>query len=107
MQSLVQSQVPLRVKEHLLKKDPSVVVILFGSRARGDADAESDWDFMALHDKALTWQEENEYINWIFDLEMEIGEVISVRHWSKEQWNSDLYKAMPLHQNISREGIWL
>jgi len=36
------------VKCTVLELDPEAEVVLFGSRARGDARADSDWDFLVL-----------------------------------------------------------
>ena len=40
-----------RIKETVHRMDPGAQVILFGSQARGDSHAESDWDVLVLIDK--------------------------------------------------------
>ena len=37
------------VKKYIHIIDGAASVILFGSRARGDASVDSDWDFLVLH----------------------------------------------------------
>lgn len=39
------SNIANRIRGEIKKIDPKAKVILFGSRARGDAKRESDWDF--------------------------------------------------------------
>jgi predicted nucleotidyltransferase len=36
------------------------ILILFGSQARGNAKAESDWDFLAVTDRTVNWPEKRE-----------------------------------------------
>ena len=42
-----------KVKEIVHATDPEAEVILFGSRARGDAMEDSDWDILILTPKAV------------------------------------------------------
>jgi predicted nucleotidyltransferase len=37
-----------RVKQAVHEVEPEADIVLYGSRARGDAHAESDWDFLIL-----------------------------------------------------------
>lgn len=37
-----------QVKQSVHEIEPDADIILYGSRARGDAHAESDWDFLIL-----------------------------------------------------------
>jgi predicted nucleotidyltransferase len=39
-----------RVKHAVHEVEPEADIVLYGSRARGDAHAESDWDFLILLD---------------------------------------------------------
>jgi uncharacterized protein len=39
------------VKQSLLSIDDKAIIILFGSRARGDASKDSDWDFLIVTHK--------------------------------------------------------
>lgn len=98
--------IPKAVKEAVQRIDPTATVILYGSRARGDAQPDSDWDFMVVHDHACTREEATACRRRVFrDVELKEDVVVSMLHRSNEQLNSDLYQAMPLHQNINREGL--
>ena len=87
--------------------DPAVEVILYGSRARGDAHPESDYDLLILTDKEANLEKEDAFRRKLFPIELETGAVLTVFLISKENWNSPLYAAMPFYQNVKREGIFL
>ena len=53
-----------RIKSNIHLQNPAAKVILFGSRARGDSNHQSDWDILVLIDKPLLNRaEEKEYRN--------------------------------------------
>jgi predicted nucleotidyltransferase len=87
--------------------DAAAEVILYGSRARGDADEDSDYDLLVLSDGPVTIAKEDEFRRALYDLQLETGTVITVILVDRIDWRTPLYKAMPLHQNITREGISL
>jgi len=87
--------------------DPSAEVILYGSRARGNGTKESDCDLLILTDGDVTLMREDLLRQQLFPLEIETGAVLTVILISKKNWNSALYKAMPLYQNIERDGVTL
>lgn len=41
----------------------------------------------------------------LYEIEWETGEIISSIIKSREDWNSNRYKVVPLHANIEHEGI--
>jgi hypothetical protein len=43
----------------------------------------------------------------VYDLEREQGAVISLIFFAREQWDAPLYRLMPLHHEVEREGIVL
>jgi len=80
---------------------------LFGSRARGDFNADSDWDVLILVDnKKVTNSVEDKFRDDLYDIELESGQVISAFIYPKEYWNS-LLSYSPLFKNVKREGIRL
>lgn len=96
-----------RIKEKIYEKDPTAKVILYGSRARGDYDMNSDWDILILVDKEnATLQTEQEYRHHLLDLELEIGEPISVTVHSKKNWESK-HSVTPLYKSINEDGVVL
>ena len=84
--------------------DPDAEVILYGSRARGDERADSDWDILILTDYSVDLQIERNFRNTLYDLELETGESFSVYALSKSDWQNN-QRFTPFYQNVSHEGI--
>lgn len=80
-------------------------LILFGSRARGDAQDDSDYDLLVLVDAEPDMDMEQAMVGKLFPLECRSGKVLTVFVYAREQWDSALYQAMPFHKNVSREGM--
>jgi predicted nucleotidyltransferase len=93
--------------ETIRKVDPSAEVILYGSRARGDAEPESDYDLLILIDGEVTLEKEDLICRQLYPLELETGRVLIAFVYSRQQWNTPLYRAMPFYKNIEREGVIL
>jgi predicted nucleotidyltransferase len=86
---------------------PDASVILYGSRARGDAREDSDYDLLILVDRQVDMQLERAIVNQLVPLEGQTGKVLTVLIYSRSQWDSPLYQAMPFHKNVTREGVLL
>ena len=96
-----------RIRQSVLQMEPGAEIILYGSRSRGDALPESDWDFLILVDGTLSDERTDRIRHRLYEVEWESGEVISSIVRSREEWNSGLYQAMPFHQQVEQEGIRL
>ena len=106
-------EVPLLKTEHLaveaavrvLKmKFPIDHVILFGSKARGDADAYSDIDLLLLTARPLHWTEEKAIVEALFDIGMAYDVLFSPLCVSSEEWEGNLFQELPIYQEICRDG---
>ncbi len=86
---------------------PNASVILYGSRARGDAREDSDYDLLVLVDQEPDMELEKAIVNRLVPLEVRTGNVLTVLLYSRSQWDSALYRAMPFHKNVTREGVVL
>src|SRR4029077_19903990 len=95
-----EKRVTERIKAKIMEKDPTAEVILFGSHARGDATKESDWDILILVNKPnFERSMARAYREPLFDIELEIEEVITALVKSKDDWETR-YVPTPLYQNI-------
>ncbi len=115
MQFLTDNKALTEQEKDLLKKckkiiegiDPSATLILYGSRARGDAERESDYDLLILTDKEVTLEREDEYRKQLFSLQLETGIVLTILLVSRKEWDSPLFNAIPFYRNVKREGVYL
>jgi predicted nucleotidyltransferase len=93
-----------RIKRIVLDTDPSAKVYLYGSRARGTMKPDSDWDLLILlnRDKIRADVEKN-VTNPLYELELEIGEVISPMVYAEKEWNTR-HRVTPFYSNVMKEG---
>ena len=96
-----------QIRQAVREVEPGAEIILYGSRSRGGAVLESDWDFLILVDGVLCDERTDRIRHRLYEIEWESGEVISSIVRNREEWNSGLYQAMPFHQRIQQEGIRL
>ena len=89
------------------KVDPEADIILYGSRARGEAGSESDYDLLVLVNDFASLEKEDLFRRQLFPIEIETGCVFTVILYSRYDWETPLYRAMPFHQNIEKDGVIL
>lgn len=93
-----------KVKQSVQRIDPQAEVILFGSRARGDARHDSDWDFLILVSKENTTTLREQIWDALYEeVELPFMQIISVLIHEKEDWQ-EVHKVTPLYHNIEKEG---
>jgi len=80
-------------------------LVLYGSRARGDAKEHSDYDILVVVDGPVDMRLEEKILSNVYPLLLETGRMLTLIIYSKQQWDSPLYRAMPLHKNVDREGL--
>ena len=86
---------------------PGAYIILYGSQARLEADAESDWDFLILSDGQPDQQIVAELRYRLYDLELESDTVLSAIVRSRDEWYSELYSILPFKETVERDGVIL
>lgn len=95
-----------KIRDSVSLIDSKAHIIIFGSRARGDARRESDWDILILTDSPVSIEIERTFRNILFDLEIETGEVFSTFVYQKKEWDTR-HKVTPLYRIIKKEGVRL
>ena len=93
------------VKQAIQKLLPTATILLYGSKARGTAEPESDYDILVLTDEFLSTPSVDRIRDAVFDLEMESGKVISIQFFTKSDYS--LHGAMPFIREVDRDGIIL
>lgn len=103
----------LKKREEILRKIIDVVsktssgseVYLYGSRARGSENISSDWDLLILlNTEIITFDIETEFMDALYEIELQTGEVISPLIYTKGDWVGR-HKITPLYENIEKEGV--
>jgi predicted nucleotidyltransferase len=92
------------IKNAVYQIDKEAQVILFGSRARNEAETESDWDILILTPQKVDLKVEQLFRHKLFYLELEHEQAISTFVYSISEWNTK-HAITPLYKNIQKEGI--
>ena len=90
------------VKKAVHQVDDKAEIILFGSRARGDFNKESDWDFLILtqfKDEMDTWEKMRENL---FQTELETKEIFNTIVHNKDYWNK--LTITNFYKEVQKEG---
>ena len=94
------------IKEELMKVAPNAKAILFGSRARGDYHADSDWDILILIDKGKLESVDYDTISYpLYELGWKLNEKISPKLYTVGDWLKRNFT--PFYKNIEEEGLVL
>ena len=78
-------------------------IILFGSKARGDDDEESDIDLLIITNSKLSWHSECELLNIVHDAELKYGVIFGAIVFDAEYWRLQPDNS-PFKQRIIAEG---
>ena len=83
-----------------------VRVVLFGSRARGDAREDSDWDLLILlPQKRVAFDDFDNLAYPLIELGWSIGAEINPLLYTMDEWEKRSFT--PFYRNIERESIEL
>lgn len=91
------------VKKRIRNVDPDARILLFGSRARNDADSDSNWDFLILTGFKVDRILRNRIYDELFELELETDEILTGIIQNKDQWEE--YVNTPIYRNIAKDGV--
>ena len=94
-----------RVKQAVHDVEPDADIVLYGSRARGDVHAESDWDFLILLDGVVDEARTDAIRHRLYEIEWDCGEVLCSIVRSRQEWDSSLQQATPFAKILREQGI--
>jgi len=82
-------------------------LVLFGSKARGDDDGESDIDLLVLTTRPFSRQEKDAVVDALFPTQLTYEVALSPLVVAQKQWDGPLWRVQPIHAEIEREGVLL
>ena len=106
MGQLCREKVLDMIRTTVRAQEPDAQIILYGSRARGDARDDSDWDIVIILNKPPMPHAERYTIAYdLWVKEQDVGEEINLLVYTKDQWKN----APPSlsKYNAREEGIQL
>ncbi|HUO85496.1 MAG TPA: nucleotidyltransferase domain-containing protein [Thermoanaerobaculia bacterium] len=80
-------------------------MVLYGSKARGTDDSESDIDLLLITTVPVSWRERRSITDSLFDLQIEREVVISPLVISRDEWLNGVYQVLPIRREIDRDGV--
>lgn len=79
---------------------------LYGSRARGDFRADSDWDLLVLINKEQQqWEDFDRYANPFIEMGMDMGETINPMLYTRNEWEKMNFT--PFYHNVQSDKVEL
>jgi len=93
------------LKKILFKSFSVAEIILYGSKARGDFDEESDMDILIILNGKVDDNTREKIFSMSFKIEIKYDVIFGILVETEDFWGSPLAEAMPIHSNISREGV--
>jgi predicted nucleotidyltransferase len=101
----LEKEILKRFKVLLLKRLPIYKIVLFGSRARGDATPYSDMDVVVITEKPLDEREIDYVSDCAWEAGFEKGIVVVPVVFSKDEWENSPERYSLLAQAVEMEGI--
>ena len=80
-------------------------IVLFGSKARGDDDGESDIDLLVVTRERTTSSDRDRVVDAIFPIELRLGVALSPLLVSGDDWRTGLIAFHPIHAEIEEQGV--
>lgn len=94
-----------RVKEAVTGLEPEAEVILYGSRARGDARPDSDWDLLILLPNHVDRARTDRVRRRVYEVEWDTSEVLSLNIQTRQEFFGKPWT--PFRDDVQREGLAL
>lgn len=81
-----------------------VALYLYGSRARGEATCESDWDLLVIVPDHIAKQVEPAILDALYQISLDYGMVLSCIVMGQSQWEFLNLAASPFARTVRSEG---
>ena len=95
-----------KFKSLLLERIPVCHMVLFGSRARGNADEYSDMDVIVVTDN-LNKETEDYISDCAWEAGIDAGIVVCPISYSGDEWESRLIQRSKFVESVIEDGIYL
>jgi predicted nucleotidyltransferase len=89
----------------LRERFPVDSIYLFGSKATGRDDPESDIDLLVLTSRPLGLRERDAVTDILFDIVMHFEVVICTLVVDLDAWQHGAYQVLAIHDEIERDGV--
>ncbi len=86
---------------------PLARIKLFGSKATGTFDVESDVDVLVLLPSPVSDAVRKQIVHKVFEINLDYESNISVLILSEEEWDSSMFSFLPIHTFVEKEGASL
>jgi uncharacterized protein len=103
--SQLETTVITSFRQRVTKRLPVERLVLFGSRARGDADSESDLDLLVIVGRALSAAEREFISDCAWEAGLENGVIVMPVVYTQDEWESGPERASLLHRAVAEEGV--
>ncbi len=91
------------VKSAVQEFDPAASVMLFGSRARGEARVDSDYDFLVLLKIPFDFRLKSKILDRLYEVELANNCVLGVMVEHKDHWQ--MLENTPIFSEIQQDGV--
>lgn len=91
------------VKSAVRQFDPMASIVLFGSRARGDARADSDYDFLVLLKTPFDFRLKSQILDQLYEIELANNCVLGVMIEHADHWQ--MLENTPIFSEIQQDGV--
>ena len=91
------------VKSAVREFDPAANVVLFGSRARGDARADSDYDFLVLLEIPFDFRLKSRILDRLYEVELANNCVLGIMIEHTDHWQ--MLENTPIFSEIQQDGV--